>query len=98
MEPVATAESYSFLRRLFEQKAPLRTFYTREELTEMVTSGKLTVVKEIVEDYTNWVRTDSEETAEGVKTLYTNGILHFMIHDGYLVIIAVKEPRHIIAL
>lgn len=93
MEPIATEESYSFLRRLFEKRAPLRNFFTEEELLQMITSEGFVVIKEVIEDYTNWVRTDTEEAAEGVKTSYRNGILHFKIRNGYSVIVAQKRSR-----
>lgn len=91
MEPVVTEESRSFLRTVFEKKAPFRTFYTDEELVNMVTSEGFEVKKKITEDYTNWVRSDHEERAEGVKTLYKNGILYFSIPRGYLILVAEKS-------
>jgi ubiquinone/menaquinone biosynthesis C-methylase UbiE/predicted MFS family arabinose efflux permease len=95
MEPVATEESYSFLRRIFEKKAPLRNFFTEEELVTMIESEGFTIVEKTTEDYTNWVRTDTDENAEGVKTSYKNGILYFSIPNGYVVIVAEKKKRHI---
>ncbi|MBU7044873.1 MAG: MFS transporter [Theionarchaea archaeon] len=95
MEPVATEESYSFLRNLFEKKAPLRNFYTEEELIRMVESQGFNILKTVTEDYTNWVRTDTEERAEGVKTSYKNGILYFSIPRGYSVIVAEKKAHHL---
>jgi ubiquinone/menaquinone biosynthesis C-methylase UbiE/predicted MFS family arabinose efflux permease len=91
MEPVATEESYSFLRRIFERKAPVRNFYTGEELADMVTSEGFAIQKIATEDYTNWLKTDSEEKAEGVRTSYKNGILYFNICNGYVVIVARKK-------
>jgi hypothetical protein len=41
------------------------------------------------------VRTDTDESAEGVKTTYKNGILYFSIPKGYVVIVAEKKKRHI---
>lgn len=96
MEPIATEESYSFLRRLFEKKAPVRTFYTKEELVDLVTSEEFVVVKTVVEDYTNWVKTDTEVEAEDVKTLYKDGVQYFTVDNGYLVLIAKKRLRIIL--
>lgn len=95
MEPAATKESYSFLKKLFEKKAPLRTFFTAEELKTMIESEGFTIRKMRTEDYINWVRTDSEEKAEGVKTSYKNGILYFQISSGYAIIVARKKSKHI---
>ncbi|MBU7022365.1 MAG: MFS transporter [Theionarchaea archaeon] len=98
MEPVATEESYSFLRQTFERKAPVRTFFTREELLDMVQSQGFVISKMVVEDYTNWIRTDHEESPEGVKTAYKNGILTFSIEDGYLILVARKKGKHLVPL
>jgi MFS family permease len=98
MEPIATEESFSFLRRVFEEKAPLRNFFTKEELLDMVESQGFALSKMLVEDYTNWVRTDHDESPEGVKTAYKNGILTFSIPRGYLVIVARKKPKHLVPL
>lgn len=91
MEPVATEGSYSFLRRVYEKKAPLRNFYTEEELVGMIVSEEFTVVETVKEDYTNWVRTDAEEEAEGVHTSYRQGVLYFTIPEGYIAVAAKKS-------
>jgi MFS family permease len=101
MEPIATEESYSFLVGLFEKKAPVRNFYTHEELFEMITSEEFVVVKTDTDDYTNWVKTDIEvktdtEDTAGVKTLYRNGTLYFTVDNGYIVVVAKKRLRIIL--
>lgn len=90
MEPIATEKSYSFLRRVFEKKAPLRTFYTEEELIRIIESEGFTGTRKMIEDYTNWVRTDAEEKTEGVFTSYREGVLYFTIPNGYLIVVARK--------
>lgn len=95
MEPVATEESYSFLTRIYGKKAPVRTFYTEKELADMIRSQGFIIVKKITEDYINWVRSDAAEEAEGVKTLYKNGILYFHIPLGYAIIVARKKSRRV---
>lgn len=96
MEPVATQESYSFLRRVFEQKAPVRTFFTEQEILDMLKKEEFVVLKKKREDYINWVKTDEDITVPEVKTSYKNGILYFHIRDGYLIIVAEKRLRIIL--
>ncbi|MGD2249058.1 MAG: hypothetical protein PVF58_11690 [Candidatus Methanofastidiosia archaeon] len=96
MEPVATKESYSFLRRVFEQKAPVRTFFAEQEIVDMLGKEEFVVLEKKKEDYINWVKTDEDVTASGVKTSYKNGILYFHIKDGYLIVVAEKRLRIIL--
>jgi ubiquinone/menaquinone biosynthesis C-methylase UbiE/MFS-type transporter involved in bile tolerance (Atg22 family) len=91
MQPIATEASYSFLKRVFEKKAPVRTFFTEKELEGMVESEKFTIIDKKIEDYPNWVRTDSDEKITGVHTSYSTGILYFSVPRGYIVLIAKKS-------
>ncbi|MGD2072783.1 MAG: MFS transporter [Candidatus Thorarchaeota archaeon] len=90
MQPIATEASYPFLKSVFEKKAPVRTFFTEEELEDMVKSEKFTIIDKKIEDYANWVRTDSEEKIKGIHTSYSKGILYFSIPRGYIILIAKK--------
>jgi 2-polyprenyl-3-methyl-5-hydroxy-6-metoxy-1,4-benzoquinol methylase/predicted MFS family arabinose efflux permease len=96
MEPVATKESYSFLRRVFEQKAPVRTFFTEQEIMDMLGKEEFVILEKVREDYINWVKTDEDVMVPGVKTSYKNGILYFDIKDGYLIVVAEKRLRIIL--
>jgi MFS family permease len=96
MEPVATEESYSFLRRVFEQKAPVRTFFTEQEIVDMLGKEEFVILKKVKEDYINWVKTDEDVTVPGVRTSYKNGILYFDIKDAYLIVVAEKRLRIIL--
>lgn len=91
MEPIATEESYSFLKTVFEKKAPVRTFFTEKELRDLVAAEKFTIVNEKIEDYANWVRADSDEKTKGIHTSFSNGILYFSILKGYIILVAKKS-------
>lgn len=98
MEPVATEEGYSFLRRVYERKAPVRTFFTEEDLVSMIANEGFTIERVVREDYSNCIKSDVQEKREGVKTYHEDGILYFTIPHGYLVIVAKKFPTLIMTL
>jgi SAM-dependent methyltransferase len=98
MEPVATEEGYSFLRRVYERKAPVRTFFTEEDLVSMIANEGFTIERVVREDYSNCIKSDVQEKREAVKTYHEDGILYFTIPHGYLVIVAKKFPTLIMTL
>jgi ubiquinone/menaquinone biosynthesis C-methylase UbiE len=95
MEPIATTETYPFLKRLFEKKAPVRNFFTKEELVDMIVSEDFVVVTTLVDEYTNWVKTDTD-IKTSVTTLLKDGVLYFTMDDGYLVLVAKKRLKIIL--
>ena len=91
MQPIATESSYPFLKHVFEKKAPVRTFFTEDELLDVVESEKFTIIHTKIEDYANWVRTDHDEKIKGIHTSYSKGILYFSIPRGYIILLAKKS-------
>ncbi|MBU7042547.1 MAG: MFS transporter [Theionarchaea archaeon] len=91
MQPIATESSYPFLKRVFEKKAPVRTFFTEDELVDVVESEKFTIIHTRIEDYANWMRTDHDEKIKGIHTSYSKGILYFSIPRGYIILLAKKS-------
>ena len=90
MEPVATHDSYAFLKRVYERKAPIRTFFTEEDLVSMIAHEGFTIEKVVREDYSNCIQSEAPETGRGVKSHHEDGILYFTIPSGYAVIVAKK--------
>jgi SAM-dependent methyltransferase len=92
MEPVATEQSYPFLKRVYEKKAPVRHFFSEEDLLTMIAQEGFTIEAVVREDYSNWIRSTTLETGKGVKTYHDDGILYFTVPRGYIIIVAKKLP------
>jgi MFS family permease len=92
MEPVATEESYPFLKRVYEKKAPVRHFFSEEDLLTMIGQEGFTIGAVVREDYSNWIKSTTSETGKGIKTYHDDGILYFTIPQGYIIIVAQKLP------